>query len=187
MEAFNFTSPIYAGETSAIERDGFTITATIYHDPDHGAPWEEEDGHGAVTDWTNRQKAPGERILAEAGGRGYGNTHRRFYDWAGAVKTAKADGWDAPPYGEGTAGQRAVRAVEADFQHLRAWCNDDWFYVGVAVTVSRAGVELTGKYDHAIWGTENTAADHINELAADLVGDALDAARAKLRELTHAA
>jgi len=187
MDAFDFTSPTYPGETSTIERDGFTITATIYHDADHGAPWEEEDGHGPVTDWRpygynqHPTKAPGERVLARSG------RSVRLYDWAEAVKIAKRDGWDAPPYGEGTAGQRAVRAAEADFQHLRRWCEDQWHYVGVGVVVSRAGVDLTDEYAHAIWGTENTAADHLNDLAADLVGDALDAARAKLAELAHAA
>jgi len=185
-DEFGFRAPLYDGETCTIERDGFTVTATIHHDPDHGAPWDEEDGHGPVTDWRpygdNQYptKAPGERVLVRD------RRSARFYDFAAAVRTAKAEGWDAPPFGEGTPGQRAARAAEADFKHLRAWCNDEWYYIGVAVTVSRDGVDLTGKYDHAIWGTESTAADHVNELAADLVEDALDAARAQIARLVAA-
>ena len=46
-----------------IERDGFTLRARIEHDSDTGAPWEEHDGHGPVSDWEVRDKLPGELIL----------------------------------------------------------------------------------------------------------------------------
>lgn len=32
-----------------------------------------------------------------------------------------------------------------------AWANDEWFYVGVGVTVWKAGVKLTDDYEHALW------------------------------------
>jgi hypothetical protein len=185
-EGFTFTGQLYDGETCSIKRDGFTVTATIHHDSDHGAPWDEEDGHGDVTGWRGYgynqfpTKAPGERVLVRD------RRSARFYDFAGAVRKAKAEGWDAPPFGEGTPGQRAVRAAEADFQHLRAWANDEWYYVGVAVTVSRDDVELVGRYDHAVWGFESTFPDSINETAAELAEDALDAAREQISRLIAA-
>lgn len=71
-----------------IERDGFTLRATIDHDSDYGTPWDDEDGHGPVSDWTKRAKLPGELVLCEDD-RG----SRRFYDFAEACRMALRDGW----------------------------------------------------------------------------------------------
>lgn len=167
----------YIGDTITCEVDGFTLTATLYRDDSGDAPWENDDGVGEVSDWRDASsKAPGERVL-------YQDRQRcRFYDFAGTVARARAEGWGEKRDGE-TAGQRAVAAVEADFKRLRDWCNDDWRYVGVAVTVSRADVQLTGPYDHAVWGIESDAGDYLRDTANDLAADALDAAKAKLAEL----
>jgi hypothetical protein len=103
------------------------------------------------------------------------------------VKRARKEGWDTKPYGQGTKGQRAVRAVEADFAYLKAWCDDEWTWCGVAVTVSMAGVDLTDEYDHALWGIEcnvpGSDNSYLVEVANELLDDALDAAKAKLAEL----
>lgn len=72
--------------------DGFAFTATIQHDSDHGAPWENEDGHGEVTDWTTRAKLPGELVLCENG------RSKRFYDFAGACAIAMRDCWGESAY-----------------------------------------------------------------------------------------
>lgn len=167
------------GDQITCEVDSFKVTATVHHDPDMGPPWEEHDGHGPVSDWTTRDKRPGERILSTD------RDSHRFYDFAEAVKIARKDGWDAKPYKTGTAGEQAVRAAEADFLFLKAWCDDEWTWCGVAVTVSKNGVDLTGEYDHALWGIECNASDngHLAEIAEELVGDALDAAKTKLAEI----
>lgn len=170
---------LHVDETSEIEHEGFTLTATIHRDETYDPPWDAHDGHGPVSDWTRRQKAPGERILCEDG------AAHRLYDFAEAVKIARRDGWRGLAEDtEGTPRQIAVRAAEADFQRLRDWCNDGWWWVGVAVTVSRADVQLTGKYEHALWGIESDAGPYLNEVAQDLAEEALKAARAKLAELS---
>lgn len=63
----------------------------IEPDSDMGAPWEEHDGHGPVTDWESRAKEPGELVLNESRGR------RRFYDFAEACRMARRDGWGFLP------------------------------------------------------------------------------------------
>ena len=69
---------------------------------------------------------------------------------------------------------------------MRAWKADEWHYFGVAVTVSRSGVLLTGQYDHALWGIEGNYPgdkqknDYLRSVANDLLPEALDAARNKL-------
>jgi hypothetical protein len=37
---------------------------------------------------------------------------------------------------------------------VAAWRNDEWFFCGVCVQVSRAGIDLTGPYGAALWGVE---------------------------------
>jgi hypothetical protein len=81
----------YPGETFEFEHEDVAYVATIEHDDMHGAPWEEEDGHGDVSEWTTRDKLPGELVLDEDG------RHKRFYDFAGACKIARRDGWGFLP------------------------------------------------------------------------------------------
>lgn len=183
IPAFAFSDANLCPMTSdTVERDGFTLRATIYADDNAEPPWAREDGHGEVSDWTSRAKGPGELVLAESqpGGR------RRFYDFAGACKIALADGWglkDGRLEGE-SAKAYAARAARADFHRLKGWSDNQWQYVGVAVTVARDGVILTGKYDHALWGIESDSPGYLAEVANDLAPQALEAARAKLASMT---
>jgi hypothetical protein len=178
----SFTGTVYEGETLILEHAGFAITAKIWADDDTTPPWEREDGHGPVSDWVYRDKAPGELLLNTR--RGTGATYR-YYDFAKACRIARADGWDSKPYntGQETKRQQAAKAARADFERLRAWCADDWQYIGVALQVSRAGVDLTGEYGAALWGIESDCADYITQVANELLPDALQIARAKLTEL----
>lgn len=159
-----------------IERDGFTLRARIKHDSDTGAPWEEHDGHGPVSDWTRRDKLPGELILCDDG------RQKRFYDFAEACRIARRDGWNAKPYdvpGE-TPRQRAAKAARADYDRLRAWCDDSWNWCGVVVTASRAGVELGTA---SLWGIESNAGAYLVEVANELTAEALAEAADKVREI----
>ena len=164
---------------TTITRHGLTFRVTIEHDTDHGAPWENEDGHGPVTDWEHRDKRPGELVL-DSDGRA-----KRFYDFAEACRIAQRDGWDAPPYKTGTARQRAARAARADFDYLRAWCRDDWHYVGVIVTLlDEDGDEVDSA---SLWGVEDSDSAYVDEVAADLADElaasAADTLRAKAARL----
>ena len=176
--AFDFGRWACAGDRCTVERDGFTLTATLHADPDHDAPWDNEDGHGPVSGWRRgRDKQPGERVLSSDRG------SYRFYDFAEAVKLARRDGWGTPGDEGLTPGAKAARAAEADFERLRAWCADDWYYVGVSVTVEREGVQLVSDYQCALWGVETDAPDYLGEVAEELAPEALNAARAQLAAL----
>lgn len=169
------------GDTIRCTVDGFDVVATVKHDDTMRAPWKEHDGHGPVSEWTQRDKAPGERVLSED------RRSKRFYDFAEAVKIAKRDGWGVEGGkrdGE-TDGQYAARAAEHDFKVLRAWCNDEWHWSGVVVTVSRAGVELGAA---SVWGVERNYPgsdnSYLTETANELLSEAIASARAKIKELT---
>lgn len=208
------TAPIFAeqfdrfvcdGDKITAEHDGFTVVAFVERDGDHGAPWDEECGHGPVSKWRNRHhsrsydyrntgKAPGEMVLSND------RDSYRFYDFAEATRIAKRDGWGLAPETiealsqklgrKPTAKQITREAVLSDFRAMKAWCNDEWDYCGVCVVVTKNGVRLTDKYDHALWGIERNYPapgdqqnSYLAEVANELVGEALDAARDKLASL----
>jgi hypothetical protein len=165
------------GETILCVVDGFDCVATIYLDEHHEAPWEWTTVCGPVSNWTTRDKRPGEFILATD------RQHKRYYDFQEACRIARADKWDAPPYKQGTRRQQAARAAYADFEHLRRWCADQWRYVGVAVTVSKNGIDLTDRFAHALWGIESDSGEYLTETANDLLAGALTDARAAIAAL----
>lgn len=147
-----------------IEHNGRTYSVTIEPDYYSGAPWDEECGHGPVSDWTTRAKEPGELVLAQDRG------SFRYYDFAEACRIAMRDGWDAEPYNRGqeTKGQQAAKAARADFERLRQWCNDQWHYVGVVVT---AKCECCGHFSGesaSLWGIESDAGDYLEDVAREL-------------------
>lgn len=76
---------LHDGDT--FEHDGRTFRFRTEWDDCGEAPWERCEGHGPVTDWTTRDKRPGEMILNSDG------RSRRFYDFAEAVRIARRDNW----------------------------------------------------------------------------------------------
>jgi hypothetical protein len=163
--------------TEIIERHGLTFKIEHHYDQDSAQPWKECDGHGPVSGWETRDKRSGELVL---------NTDRhgkRFYDYAEACRIALRDGWNAAPYdvpGE-TPRQRAARAARADFEHLRAWCNDEWHWCVVVVTLlDEDGAETENSA--SLCGIESTAKAYLAEVAAELADEVAHAAPDNLRQ-----
>lgn len=73
------------------EKGGAAFRARIEYDEDPGTPWENEDGHGPVSDWTRRAKLPGELVLVEDRG------SFRYYDYVEACKIARKEAWGYLP------------------------------------------------------------------------------------------
>jgi len=185
-----FGTSAYVGETLTLEHKGFRITATIEADDDMTPPWEREDGHGPVSrhmrhafgQGTKPPKRPGEMILY------WDHGTYRTYDFAEACRIALADGWDAKPYnrdGRETKRQQAAKAALADFKRLQGWCENRWYYVGVALQVThiKSGVDLTGPYAAALWGIESDAGEYLTETANELLTEALEEAKRALATL----
>jgi hypothetical protein len=76
-----------------------------------------------------------------------------------------------------------------DPEDVTRWKNDEWFYVGVVLSVSRNGVELS---DHAasLWGIDcnfsDTSNAYLSEVAQELEAEALDTARAEVVRIKQA-
>lgn len=170
--SFGGDVPSYVIDGMAWEcsRGKWTYTARIVSDEDMGPPWEEHDGHGPVSEWTTRAKRPGERVLNQDG------NSRRYYDFQEAVKIAKRDGW-----GPGS----PSAAAERDFEALRAWCNDEWRWVGVVVSVSYAGVMLS-KHAASLWGIECNYPGSDNSYLLEVANELLEEAAAEGRRIRDA-
>lgn len=179
---------MYAGETFDFEHAGKQFRAYVELDDDTSAPWERAEGHGVVTDWTTRDKKPGELVLIED------RRSKRFYDVPASLARAKSEGWGlsadevvklSRTLGRTATGKECIaRAVEMDYEFLRAWCNDEWQYIGVCVCLLTDDGEPVGdKYAAALWGIESNADDYIHETARELTGDALSEAKRVLQSL----
>lgn len=179
---------MYPSQTFDFTHGGKQFRAFIEHDADAGAPWEREDGHVPVSDWVRRDKRPSEVIINRDRG------SHRFVCLREAHDLARAQGWGlssddmqalrdklgrVPTPREVTA-----RAVEIDIERMRAWCADEWCYVGVCVSLLGPDGEPVGdKYAAALWGIESDCDDYIKEAASDLAWEALSAARAELERI----
>jgi hypothetical protein len=74
-----------------------------------------------------------------------------------------------------TAKAYAAEAAERDFKRLRAWCNDEWTYVGAIVTLCDDDGETPRPlYSESLWGIESDAADYIAEVAEELADQIID-------------
>ena len=155
-----------AYQTETREAHGHAWTVEWVADTNMGAPWKEHDGHGPVTDWESRGKRPGEMVLNSD--RGY----KRFYNFAEAVKMARAEGWNTPPYSWPSRGAQAAAAAMADFERLRDWCNDGWHWCGVVVKLLDADGEETG-IDSSVWGIKSDGGDYFDEVIEELMTDCL--------------
>jgi hypothetical protein len=130
------------GDTITCEHDGFTVTATVYHDECGDTPDERCDGF-----WPSRDPKAAGYVLPEN------------FD----AEQAKAE------------------------RVMAAWKNDEWFFCGVAITVSRNDVQLTGDYDNALWGIEcnypDSDNDYLRSVANDLLDEAIESAKLKIKKL----
>jgi len=151
---------LYDGDT--FDHRGYTFRVRYERDDDHGAPWEEGDGHGIVSDWTTRDKAPGERVLC------VDRHHRRYYDVKATLRLARQDGWGcAGGQREGeSARSYAARAVEADFEYLHGWCTDRWEYVGAIVTWTE-----DENVQASLWGIESSEHAYLTSVAYELADE----------------
>ena len=173
------------GEAITCEKDGFTIVARIERDDDMGPPWKEHDGHGRVSEWRPKDsKRPGEKVISQHG------DSCRFYDWQEAIKTARREMWDAPPYGTGTDGERAERAVQRDFENLKAWCDDEWTWCSLILCVSKGGIEIED-YAACLCGVELNHPNsedgnaHLTQMANELLDTALESAKGARKKMVE--
>ena len=170
-----------AGDTLRWEQDGFDMMAEIKPDEHHEPPWKSSDGHGPVSDWMPHSyvhKKDRDWIVSQD----YDSV--RLYDHEEALRIALRDGWGPRQPVEGESVQdRALRAVREDFEHLKRWCDDEWFYGCLEVSAWKEDI----KFGYAtIGGIDVNSGDNNDWLSSyleDLASEAIADARATLIKL----
>ena len=135
---------------------------------DDMAPWDYCDNEvGLVSDWTRRDKKPGEFVLNTD------KTYKLFFDYQAACKYAlkyQLGSRDALP-GD-TKKQIASKAALNLFNYLRSWCDDEWTYRYVEITLINPDTNQETDFIESCGGIEdlnNYDQDWINENAAVLI------------------
>jgi hypothetical protein len=164
------------------------------YDYDHDAPEEESDGHGVVVelvedpadymDQFDEDDEPDmEEVIRHKMMRrlsGYRHTHRhgqvKYYDVWETMKRAAAEGWgvDNPV---GLSPEEIIdAAIEADFDYLHGWYNDDWHWCGITVTLlaeDEDGNDEDTEWDISLWGANSEDDAHHEEMITELLADVL--------------
>ncbi len=125
------------------EESGYKFEYEMLAEMDNESPWEHCDGHGPVSEWTRRDKQPGERVLVKDG------SLYRYYDYQTATRHALKENWgiqNPPP--NATKRQIAALAADADFKRLKAWCKGDWYYQCLKVTLLTIDGEATAEVEY---------------------------------------
>lgn len=110
-------------------------------------------------------KHPHERMMTG----GYGEP-ALFYDFAGAVKKARAEEWGCafPEHSHPTKRAQAACAAEQYFELCRSYAAGEWEWIGVVVTIrDAAGEEVATS---SLWGIESYT-DYWREVAAELIAE----------------
>ncbi len=157
---------MHAYQTETRESGTLSFRVEWFYDSDSDAPWNNEDGHGPVSDWEHRSKKPGEMILNSDRG------SHRFYDFAKAVRIAKRDKWNTAPYEWPSEGARAHAAAMADYERLRQFCTDQWHYCGIVVTLLDADDE-PDSVNASLWGIESDSPEYHEEVIGELITECL--------------
>lgn len=158
---------LYDGDTFTY--DGMSFRVNFPYDDMQRLPWEDCDCHGPVSEWTRRAKLPGELVLC--GDNGY----HRFYDFQGACRIAR-DVWGLPTK------EKAAEAARKDYEYLRRFCNDQWSYVGVVVTLLDDDGDALEDYTDSLWGIESDATEALEEVAHELAEQIVTTAQKELTQ-----
>lgn len=178
--------------TETREIDGRKYHIEWQHDDTTGRPEGESDGHGVCIDLSYnpedylRDHDPEEdgeldseevvrhkmmRVLSRADRLG---GYWRVYDVWETMKVAKADGWRdlkwEAEHPNATEEEKLMAAVDADFNYLQGWYNDDWHWCGITVMLLDDEGDDT-EHEESLWGLCSGDADHHEEVIKELVGE----------------
>ena len=177
--------------TETREIDGREYRIDWDYDDTYGRPERESDGHGVCVDINFDPATFGEdhdpedgeldmeevvrhklmRVLSRAFRNG---GYWRVYDVWETLKLAKADGWRdlkwEAEHPNATEEEKLMAAVDADFNYLQVWYDDDWHWCGITVILLDEEGDPTGD-EASLWGLCSDDAEYHEEVIKDLVGE----------------
>ena len=177
--------------TETREIDGRKYRIDWHYDDTSGRPEDESDGHGVCADLNfdpadfgeDHDPEDGEldmeevvrhkmmRVLSRAYRRG---GVYRVYDVWETMKHAKAEGWRSlkweAEHPNATEEEKLMAAVDADFNYLQGWYNDDWHWCGITVMLLDDEGDPTGD-EASLWGLCSDDDEYHEEVIKDLVSE----------------
>jgi len=135
---------------------GMMFLANVLSDEFAGTPWEGDraDFHGLVSEWTQRERVCGERVLWRDDG------FRRLYDHRASVQRFMKDCVCTR--------DRAHEIAREDFKRLKAWCNGEWEYCGLEVSLLDDFNDEINGFEQTLWGLESDNGEYLRVVASDL-------------------
>ena len=162
-----------AYRTDSVTYKGRALTIEYHYDHDTGEPWKEHDGCGVVTEWMRKDhKRPEYRIISTDG------ESVRFYDVELSMQRARKQEWGCgiDAFMRLTGEHRrtptnrmcVADAVERDFQYLKDWCENKWWWCWINVVDVETGEnESLGGIEYHDFNTPEYTA-YILEVIVDL-------------------
>ena len=152
-----------------ITHPGRAMTVELIYDQGYEPPWECDNGCGVVSEWRYGQPPDDECEWELCWDRG----SYRVYNWVETLEKAKREGWgDMSAEAIVTCSQKLGRlatdtdllleVVRKDFERLKSWCDNDWYYIGISVTDDESG-----ECD-SLWGIESDGESFIDETIGEL-------------------
>lgn len=139
----------------------------------------------------NKYACTGDTITCDVDG--FTATARIYQDDCTDAPDERQDGfWPSlDPKSAGYIGAKSERTLQRRMAQakrvMEAWKANEWFYCGVAVTIEKGDVTLTGRYENALWGIEcnypKSDNSYLRDVANELLPEALAQAKAKLETL----
>lgn len=139
--------------TQEIKVKSRRFSVTVHADYHYDTPWENCSMLDNYFDgkYHRRDKYPSEMIVCQAGPNG-----KVFYDFANAVAHARKSG---------LTGEQADQEARKEFEWIRRWYNDQWFYVSVDaidLSTSEIAASISGcEYDYSEKSIESILNDYI--------------------------
>lgn len=139
--------------TQEIKVKSRRFSVTVHADYHYDTPWENCSMLDNCFDgkYHRRDKYPSEMIVCQAGPNG-----KVFYDFANAVAHARKSG---------LTGEQADQEARKEFEWIRRWYNDQWFYVSVDaidLSTSEIAASISGcEYDYSDESLESILNDYI--------------------------
>jgi len=164
------------------EHKGHSFKFEVKHDEHMGPPWKEHDGHGVVSDWTDRPETASERAIA------YDRGSHLFYDIDATIELALKDSWGVDEKtkadlskeykGKGLKYEIARAATMQDFERMKGWCQNEWWWVGVVVTMLKADEDAPNgyfetKHRKSLWGIESDSEEFLSDTGYELAEEIL--------------
>lgn len=157
---------------------GRRFIVSIVEDDMNSTPWDDlsDDGESPVRTVRHKfDKRPGERLLYED------LDCVRLYDMQGMQRRVREEGWCLPPAEMAeleahtaqafnrapTKREIAAHAVERNYQRMRAWCLDQWRYVGVEVVD-----ECDPGARAFLYGLESDETEYLDNITLELCAEA---------------